>query len=765
MKARRFLAVLRDLAAATWTRLAIFTALSVLAQWPFLSHAGAMVDYRDAQYFTLFEDSARISVLKFHQLPLWDPYYCGGIYSLGTPSARFTSPTFLLTLLFGTLRSSSLVAVLATLAGLEGTYRYARARGAGPLGATLAAPIFALTGFFPRSAAFEWINFLGFELIPWAALGLRRALEGSMRGALLAAGTIGWMTCFGGTYAAPYMLLIGIWEAGEVLWRLRRDRGRVKRAIGHVMIAGLLAGGIAAVRLWPIGETLSAAPRLIGAIASIGPLTMLQLLFGKTIPMRGDFLVGVLALPLALFAAIDRRAIWLLTGALFWTWLASGYAAHPSGYAILRTIPPYTMLRSPERFLVPFALLYAVLAARGLGRLEVFVRARRRQGRRWGSPWVRVAAATLLGINAGVLVDNAWSWQRGRTLLPPPVELREASDFAQARGNRWLAAYYPSLARGTLSCFDDYQVPQSAELRGDLAHEELLANDSVGAGKVERVAWSPNRIDLHAELTRPARVIVNQNWHPGWRSSLGAVTSDADRLAVDLPEGSHDVSLTFLPRSAVGGATTTLLALAGLAAIFWLTKRRGEPRTARAWGICAALAVAPLSGVGLAFAFVHEPPRPPQRLVLPTGEPMVADAPPPHASPLNVRLEDGVTLEAARTVTRILPEGPTLDLELDWRLAQTAPPGLGIFVHITPDAGDAVNVDHVALATLAPFESLPANKTLRDAIPPIALEPNKTYEIYVGVWRARRGGQRLHVTDNGSATVDADAVRIGTLHL
>ncbi|HSQ66589.1 MAG TPA: hypothetical protein VLM85_25385 [Polyangiaceae bacterium] len=762
MRARRFIATLRRLAAATWPRLAVFTALAVLAEWPFLSHAGSMVDYRDAQYFTLFEDSARISVLKFHQLPLWNPYYCGGIYALGTPSARFTAPTFVLTLLFGTLRSSSIVAVLATIAGLEGTYRYARARGAGPLGAALAAPIFALSGFFPRSAAFEWINFLGFELLPWAALGLRRGLQGSLRGALLAAGAVGWMTCFGGTYAAPYMLLIGAWEAAEALWRLRRDRARIRVAIGNVALAAVLAAGLAAVRLWPIAETLAAAPRLLGALASIPPLEMLQLLFGRTIPMRGDFIVGVLVLPLALLAAIDRRALWLLVGALFWTWLASGYSAHPSGYAILRGIPPYTMLRSPERFLVPFAMLYAVLAARGLGKLQILVRARR--GRRFGSPWIPVAAATLLGINAGVLVDNSWSWQRGRTLMAAPAELREASDFAKARGNRWLAAYYPGMARGTLSCFDDYQVPQSAALRGDLPHEELLAAADVGAGKVERVSWSPDRIELHVELSRPARVIVNQNWHPGWRSSLGFVTSDQDRLAVDLPEGAHDVTLRFLPRSAVGGIAATLLALGAIAFLLVYVRRRGEPRTPRAWTLCAAVATTPLWGVGLAFALVREPPRPPPRFVLPDGDPMIADAPPPQAEALGVRFTDGVTLQAARVVSHVVPEGPMVDLELDWRLAGPAPPGLGVFVHIEPDKGDVVNVDHVALATVAPFEAFPADKTLRDALPPIALEAGKTYKVYVGLWRARRGGERLPVVDKGSATLDGDRVVITTLH-
>ena len=56
------------------------------------------------------------------------------------------------------------------------------------------------------------------------------------------------------------------------------------------------------------------------------------------------------------------------------------------------------------------------------------------------------------------------------------------------------------------------------------------------------------RIDLEVELSRPARVYVNQNWHPGWRSNVGEAVSDEGLLAVDLPAGTHEVSLRFLPR-------------------------------------------------------------------------------------------------------------------------------------------------------------------------------------------------------------------------
>ncbi len=706
-----------------------------------------MVDYRDAQYNSLFENAARICVTHFHELPLWNPYYCGGVYALGTPSARFSSPLFLITLIFGVLRASPLIAVMMCVIGLEGTYRYARSHGAGALGAMLAAPVFALCGFFPRSGAFEWINFLGFQLLPWAALGLRRAFAGEIKGAVMAGGAVGWMTCFGGTYAAPYTLLVGVLELAAALVRFRRDRKRLASALMLGAVAALLGVGLALVRLWPIAETLASSPRVLGAIDSNPPLAIAKMLFGAKIPFRGDFLVGVLVLPLALLAALERRNVWILGIACFFLWLASGFSAHPSGYALLRTIPPYTMLRSPERFLVPFALAYAVLVALGFGRLQRIARKRK-----W-KPWVVTAALALACIDDGVLADNEWAWQRGRSLMAAP-ESSEPREFTNARGDRWLAAYYPGIARGTLSCFDDYQVPQSAALRGDLPHEELLADAS--AGKLERTSWSPNSIALHAELTKPARAIINQNWHPGWRVSEGTLADDEGRLAVDLPSGTHDVVLRFRPRSGIYGLITSLFAIAACV-VLWRVRRLGR------FGQLG-VAVAPLLVALGALAFVHEPPRPIQRLTLPNGEPIVQTDPPAGAQTIDAEFEEGITLEAARAITQRGSDGPTLDFELDWRLSGPAPTGLGIFVHFEPDKGDSVNVDHVALATVAPFEAFPPNMTLRDALPGIAIESGKTYKIYVGVWRARRGGERLKVVKPGSATIDADRVLVATIH-
>lgn len=738
--AAHLLKLLRRLAARGPSRAVVWCVLSLAAAWPALSTAGALVDYRDAEYFTLFEETARIAVVRFHQLPLWNPYYCGGIDALGTPSARFVSPTFLLTLIFGTLRADPLVAFVMVIVGLEGAWRLARSYGASAVGAMAAAPMFALCGFFPRSAALAWTNFWGFELLPWVLLGLRAAVRGSVRGAVAASLAVAWMVCFGGTYAAPVTALACAFELGARLGAIARDRRRrgfadAGHAVAMAVLVVLLAAGVSAVRLWPVADTLSDSPRLLGGADAHAPRDIARMLLSA----RGTFVIGALAIPAIAIGAVQRRAAAALLAGATWLWLAVGYGGSPSLFALLRTVPPYTMLRAPERFLVPLALVAVVVAALGVSALEAI--AKRRPRFVFGA----LGAIVLLVANAGLLLDNDRAVTGMRTLAPPPPSVER--EFAQARGNRWMAAHYPPMSRGTLSCFDDYPVQQSGALRGDLDAEEFVADKD--AGTVERRQWSPSRIALHAELRRPARVIVNQNWHPGWRASVGRVVSDDGRLAVDLPEGTHDFALRFLPRHAVGGAMATLIALAAAAAV-WRRARKSDRVDAAAF----VLSLCPALGACLAIAFVHEPPRAPAALVTPSGEPIVADAPPPDARRLDTRFADGVVLEAVRLGTK----GSTMNLELDWRLDRAPPPGIGVFVHVEPEGMDMFNVDHAAVSGVAPFEALPEKKTLRDASPAIALPTadRKTYRVYVGLWRARRDGSRVRIEDKGSAQAAED---------
>ena len=742
-------------------RLAVFAMLALFAAWHLLDTAPALNEFRDAHVLGHYETAARDSILRWHQLPLWDPYYCGGMYLLGTPQARFLSPTLLLTLLFGEPRGEALTAFVMIIVGLEGAFRYARLRGATSLGAVLAAPVFALSGMFAVAPALGWFNFFGFELLPWIALGARRALRGDTRGVVVFAIAMAWCVGMGGTYAAPIAALWCGFEAVELV--ANRARRRRWTALGWGLATGaaaaLLGAGLAAARLWPIADSLAAAPRIIGGTPGNKWEVVGGMLFSglKTDTDDGTFFVGLLVLPAVLVGLWRRRSIPLAIAAALLVWLALGYAQTPSLFAALRELPLYTTLRYPERFLVPLALVLATLAARGVSLLEAYVRtrgARSRRRRLFVAQALLVLAPLCLVFDLGPLTQQHAVRAGGRTLAAPPLPGAERP-FHQARGNRWALEYYEPIQRGSLSCWEAYPVPESPLLRGDLQSEEQVQPPD--AGTLTERSWSPNAIDLDVDLTKPATVAVNQNWHSGWRANVGEIHSDRGLLTVAMPAGKQTLSLRFTPKSATGGAATTLVALAALALFMWRSRR---PRAGRREAlVLAGAALAPLLPAVAIGALVHEP-----RFVEPPiamdGRPVIVDAPGPGMTRLDARFDSGVVLEAASISSSSPGAGTDLVLELDWRRDVKLEKGLGIFMHISPSSGDGMNGDHVLLSSVLDLEDAPPDKTLRDVMPLWVPEDSrgKKWKVWVGLWRVRRGGERVKVTGPGQASIDQDRV-------
>jgi hypothetical protein len=750
----RVYTTMRHAAASGQVRAAFFCAVAVLAKWPTLQTAGLFNDKTDAQHFTLFEETARMAVVKFHQLPLWNPYYCGGIPGFGTPSARFASPTFLLSILFGTIRADALIATAMTLVGLEGVFRYTRARGGGALASMLVAPVFALSGYFGRWQTQGWTNFFAFELVPWALLGARMALGGSRRGVVTLAIAIAWIIGFGGTYAAPITALAIVFEGGEAIVR----RTRSPRAVGRVLLMGALAAVfvvlMSLVRLWPIAEVLSAAPRVLEAVEGRSAAQLWKMLFGDPARhfQRADFLVGLPALPLFFLGSTRRRARPLILASILWIWFSVGYGMKASIFAALRHVPPYTMLRAPERFLELFILVFVVTVALAVRRVEVAVR------RDPAYALLAMGCLALLACDLVLLVRNDAANSRERSMVAPPSIVNR--EFHQSRGNRWLAAYYPPMSRGVLACFDDYNIAQSPDLRPDLEKEEYLLDPD--AGDVVQRTWSPNRIDLHVDLSRPARVYVNQNWHPGWHSSEGSVVNDNGLLAVDLPEGHRDLTLRFWPRSAVAGGATSLAALV-VAAIAWRRSRRLGDATmsGRAWVRELALFASPGAIALLSFVMIREPKRPPPPRVTRSGEPIIADAPPDDAVLLGATWGEGVTLEGARyhLDASPSPEEQAITLELDWRLDKQAPKDLGAFVHLEGGPGRPISVNSAQISGTLLFADAPLHVTLRDEREPTLLPRDGkpvTWTVYAGLYHALTDGERLKDIDSPGNTKARD---------
>jgi hypothetical protein len=700
-------------------RLCFFAVLALVTVWPLLGTGDQLNLFRDAHVLFSYERNAVAAVRRFGQLPLWDPYYCGGLYALGTPQGRFASPTFLLSLAFGAARAEAVIAFVMIGLGLEGTFRYARSYGATALGAALAAPAFALSGSFVAVPFLGWTNFYGFQLVPWALVGARGAMGGRLSGALVLAVALAWIVGFGGTYAGPMTALAVAWEVG--LGLIRR-RAPLRTSAGLVALAAALFVGLGAVRVWPLVETLAAAPRVLGGKPGM-PLAASWTALIDPVMIRNEnlassrqmYVVGPY-LMLAALAGFWRRRAWpLVLFAALAIWASTGHALGWSPFVGLRALPIFSSLRYPERYLILAALALAVIAAVGVTTLQALARRR--------PLWIAgtlLAAAALLATVTFLVSDH--HVVAARRVLAPAAPVLER-DFRQARGNRWALSYYAPMDRGSIACWEAYPVPQSPLLRGDLPAEEYLADADADAGHVTRRRWSPNRIDLDVALDRPAELRVNQNYHPGWRASVGHVVDRQGLLAVALPAGEHHVTLRFLPRSALGGGLASLLAAAALVYLAARGRRRdtiaGRGDALR----CAVAAGVPLLALLAVRLLVSEPPVPRAPPRAPNGEPILTDQLPPSARPSGEVFSDEVELVSASPGAGAElhgQRGEPLSIELDWRVRRPPRDETAVVVTLESDTGERLTADHVLLSAwtdLAHAPSGPAAPIVRDIVP------------------------------------------------
>lgn len=744
-------------------RLALFCAYALVVTWPLLGQAGWLNLFRDAALLGTYERDAAEAVRRFGSWPFWDPFLCGGMDALGSPQTRFASPNFVLSLLFGADRGEPLNAFFMLILGLEGTYRFLRQLGNSPTASLFAAPVFAASGTFAAAPFLGWTNFFGFELLPWALWGWRHALRGHWRGAVVTAASWAWMVGFGGTYAAPMTVLALL---AVLLFELTRgaltsQRGAFLRqaALG----AGLtlfLALGFAALRLWPLMETMRVAPRILSGHPGWSLADLVHAL-GHPVRVKGGniaraemytvggwFLWPVLGAGLALGlgrARFRRRAVALVALGGLALWTASGHAAGWSPFVVLRTLPVFSALRYPERYLVFVALVVAAFAALALTACEQALRLHHRERARL--PWTAagMVALVLLVANGSYLASVAHVVAARRMLARAPARIDRP--FRQSRGNRWSLPDFPAQSRGSLQCWDAYPVPMSDALRADLAEEEvwrpLRAGETLGAvaelsdhagGRVKRLSWAPDEILLEVSAAEAGLVRINQNFHPGWRARIDdqATTTLADDglLAVPVPAGAHVIRLRYRARAAFGGLATSVASLLAVGVMVFLGRRRDPdrgPRFVHVRDLLVALAVPALVLAG-SLALLPEARRPTPTPRAPSGEALLADVP-VGTSPIDKTAGSALVLKAAEVGFAEASLAPhAVRVAVYWRRNGTLDQGpWRVRLIIEGAAGPLAVATHDLVSAWRPLDDLPRDVTVRDVsyvpLPPSVASP------------------------------------------
>lgn len=230
----------------------------------------------------------------------------------------------------------------------------------------------------------------------------------------------------------------------------------------------------------------------------------------------------------------QRRVLWLLIGTVIGALLMTTQLSKP----VWILLPILQGLPFPTRFLLPFNIAAAGILALAFPYFRAFVS--------------RLVSAGMILILLVTVVASIWaasqSYSRWRPFAPS-----QALYYSKVhRYIRDYQAFWPKWSRIEVSdfpAFEQYVVDNPPRT------PRLLSGDGQPIGAASVTSWMARKFVLNIETPKPARLIVNHFYYPGWHAQIEnsdkqiAVTpSEPDGfLKMDVPEGKYQLIVTLQP--------------------------------------------------------------------------------------------------------------------------------------------------------------------------------------------------------------------------
>jgi hypothetical protein len=542
-------------------RVAIGSLIAAVLLWLPAFRRPFATGFGDWQFFHHMWEAGYVALKRYHEWPLWDPFHCGGITIFGNPQSQHLSPLYLISLLAGPTLGTKLFVVMHAWAGFAGMYLLGRRERLSVTAASLASLTWCASGFFVWHVATGHAAFLPFYFAPWIILSVKMAIR-NVRYASALAALLALTLLEGGVYPFPYFVLLsGVTILTDGSWRKERVR-----PLAALLCATILTALMGAVRLWPIIDELRRNPRTMPSGDGVSPLETIEMLTARDHswlwPSHGfvwveyGSYVGTAVCGLAvigLLSSLRRRGRSLVTGAVVFYALMLGDHGSASPWAWLHALPVYDSLRVPSRFTVLFTLYLTLLAGYGLDMLLRIAGLAPYQMRRHLRTTLAIALLVPIAVNLAMVqypIINRWRHPRVRTnSVSPRFYLTELPYHA-------VLASLPRMNLGSSSC---YEAMNFKRARGLWVGDKPQARIVRSKGKIGELGRTTSRAFFEVTLSKQSRVVINQNYAPGWRTSVGWIESDRGRLALELPAGTHRVELEYRPRMLWPSITLSLI--------------------------------------------------------------------------------------------------------------------------------------------------------------------------------------------------------------
>ncbi|MGD0897623.1 MAG: hypothetical protein ABR915_07285 [Thermoguttaceae bacterium] len=261
---------------------------------------------------------------------------------------------------------------------------------------------------------------------------------------------------------------------------------------------------------------------------------------------------------------------------------AAGSALPLNLWATVQRLPLYGSLQCSARLLAAAVFVLAACAGFGLDWMGQWVG--RLRGPRWRGLFeygLVLAVYLELAVLAGSLFSDIF--------VCPPRAVAEHESFAQRyaeEGVRYAAMYsahcpYVESNSGVLRHYENLAVPRgNIRLEGDPAYRGETYLDG-GYGTAKLTAWSMARVTVALAVEASDRLVLNQNYDPGWKAlcrskdgtvyRLRAQRSSDGLVSLPVEPGNIEVQFYYLPDSLISGAIVSALALLGSAGLLVAT--------------------------------------------------------------------------------------------------------------------------------------------------------------------------------------------------
>jgi len=578
-----------------WTVLVIFTLISLIVLFPIFKN----IDYwgqADWDQHFFYNAVPRETILTYQQIPLWNPYYCGGNVLLAHPESTWLSPFFIFILIFGTVIGLKIQLLFHMILGMFGMFLLSKHLKLKTISCYVPAFVFMLSSWFILHIFVGHTLYLTMAYLPFAFLFYLESLK-KTRYSLLSALVLVMMFFGGGTY--PFVFSILFLAVFSFFRAIKNKNIKPIKIILIIITITLLLG---AVKFLPTYFFIKENAYIINDKQPVSIKTFLEGLLNRdqnikdsrtfysefTYPHREykqeelreiklkiktrwswheySGYIGIIPFILfisLLFLLVKKEWDWIATTAIFIILYFGVF------HAILQILPLFKSLHGSSRFIIIIVFCIALLA----GKAFSFFEAKKFRCK----DYVLIFIILLILID---LITVIFPYSNTIFIRKPDITIPSENFYHTFIEDKYSDQYANFLDnKGSINCYDRLHLAFAISPKyylNNTSYEkyrgEVYLLKNKGIAKLSY--FSPNKIKAEVDVKQDDLLTINQNYFKGWKTKGKEVISYNGLIATEVTPYDKEVVFYYLPNSFILGLTISIISLFLFSLLFFKNKKK-----------------------------------------------------------------------------------------------------------------------------------------------------------------------------------------------